>query len=150
MNAIDHVLTGAATPGLYRLLARASSAEIGDAVTARGWRFFWLDGRRARDKSGFLAAAAAAMEFPAYFGHNWDAFEECVNDLSWAPAAGYVLLYDQLWWLACGDPRVWQTARSILEDASEKWNAADIPFYTLVRYTQGCGNVAAALRDSRA
>ena len=149
MTAIDHVLTGAAAPGLYRLLSLASAAEIGEAVTARGWRFFHLDGRQARDKRGFLAAAAAAMGFPAYFGHNWDAFEECVNDLSWAPAAGYVLLYDQLWWLACEHLRHWQTAHTILEDASSNWSKAGVPFYTLVRSTHGCGKIAAELSDRR-
>lgn len=147
MNAIDQLLTGSVTPGLYRLLHRSSADDIGAAVTARGWRFFHLDGRHARDKATFLAAAAEAMSFPAYFGHNWDAFEECVNDLSWAPANGYVLLYDQLWWLACDHAAAWRPARAILEEASKRWEKEGVPFYTLVRGTHGCGGVTAALGD---
>lgn len=147
MNTNDLFLTGSATPGLYRLLDRSSADTIGAAVTARGWRFFYLDGRHARDKATFLAATAEAMSFPAYFGHNWDAFEECVNDLSWAPANGYVLLYDQLWRLACGHATDWQAARTILVEASRRWETEGVPFYTLVRGTHGCGGVTAALGD---
>ena len=149
MNAIDLLLTGSAAPGLYRLLSHAGVAEIDDAVTARGWRCFHLDGRFARDKASFMTAAAAAMDFPAYFGHNWDAFEECVNDLSWAPASGYVLLYDQVWWLACNHAHTWQSARAILEEASRRWEKQGVPFYTLVRGTHGCGKIAAELSDRR-
>jgi len=147
MNAIDLLLTGSAAPGMYRLLHLGDARAIGAAVDVRGWRFFHLDGRFARDKASFLTAAAAAMDFPAYFGHNWDAFEECVNDLSWAPADGYVLLYDQLWWLACDHARTWRTARAILEEASRRWEKEGVPFYTLVRGTHGCGDVAATLSD---
>ena len=35
---------------------------------------------------------AAAFQFPYYFGENWDALDECLADLSWLPAAGYVIL----------------------------------------------------------
>ena len=148
MNAIDCLLTGNAVPGLYRLLHRGSAAAIGAAAAAHGWRLFHLDGRYARDKTTFLAAAAATMAFPAYFGYNWDAFEECVNDLSWVPASGYVLLYDHLWWLACDCVPTWQSARAILEEASQNWSKEGIPFYTLVRGTRGCGGIADTLDGS--
>lgn len=34
---------------------------------------------------------SAAFQFPYYFGENWDALKECLADLSWLPASGYVM-----------------------------------------------------------
>ncbi|WP_338594193.1 barstar family protein [Paenibacillus sp. Y5S-9] len=34
---------------------------------------------------------AAVLQFPSYFGENWNAFEECLNDLTWLQADAYVL-----------------------------------------------------------
>ena len=39
-----------------------------------------LDTRDARDKQAFLAACARSLDFPDYFGHNWDAFADCLSD----------------------------------------------------------------------
>ncbi len=33
------------------------------------------------------------MEFPDYFGYNWAAFNECLNDLDWLTADAYLLLF---------------------------------------------------------
>lgn len=33
-----------------------------------------------------------ALNFPSYFGGNWDAFLDMITDLSWTPAPGYVVL----------------------------------------------------------
>jgi hypothetical protein len=30
-----------------------------------------------------VAEFAASFQFPYYFGENWPAFDECINDLSW-------------------------------------------------------------------
>jgi hypothetical protein len=35
---------------------------------------------------------AAAFQFPCYFGENWAAFDECLRDLTWLPAKGYILV----------------------------------------------------------
>ena len=34
-------------------------------------------------KRKMLALYSGQLRFPAYFGWNWDAFEECLRDLSW-------------------------------------------------------------------
>jgi RNAse (barnase) inhibitor barstar len=36
-------------------------------------------------KAALLNVLAQEFMFPDYFGENWDAFEECIRDLSWLP-----------------------------------------------------------------
>ena len=144
-GTLIHVLER--TPsGLHRWLPPVDEGALAAAVEQLGWRLFHLDGRRARSKASFLHAAAEAMHFPAYFGRNWDAFEECINDLAWAPAPGYVLLYEHVWWLACEDPTAWRTARAILHDACRNWASQGTPFLVLLRQTHGCSGVEAVLQ----
>ncbi|MBI3563198.1 MAG: barstar family protein [Gammaproteobacteria bacterium] len=43
------------------------------------------------DKELF-SVISTAMKFPDYFGNNWDALDECLADLDWLPAHGYILI----------------------------------------------------------
>ncbi|WP_338604820.1 barstar family protein [Saccharopolyspora sp. SCSIO 74807] len=40
-----------------------------------------LDGTRCRAAPELFRHCAEVLELPEYFGHNWDAFDECVSDL---------------------------------------------------------------------
>jgi len=53
-----------------------------DVLSQQGTQVFYLDGREISSKETFLTKAAEAMNFPAYFGTNWDAFDECITDLT--------------------------------------------------------------------
>jgi hypothetical protein len=44
-------------------------------------------------KEELLTTLARRLCFPDYFGGNWDAFEECVRDLSWLPVGRVVLTH---------------------------------------------------------
>lgn len=44
------------------------------------------------DKAGVLDVFARELRFPDHFGHNWDALADCLGDLSWLPAPGYLLV----------------------------------------------------------
>lgn len=50
-----------------------------------------LRGERMKDMNSFLQEIAAALQFPHYFGNNWNALDECIKDLSWIPANTFVI-----------------------------------------------------------
>lgn len=80
-----------------------------------------MDGRKIATKEDFLREAAEAMNFPAYFGHNWDAFDECIRDLSWVPAQKYIVIFDRPDIFAKAQPKQWQIAQDILQSAAHYW-----------------------------
>jgi hypothetical protein len=50
-------------------------------------------GGKMRALQGLFDEFAAALQFPWYFGENFDAFSECIADLGWLPPQeGYVIV----------------------------------------------------------
>lgn len=135
MSNLQLALTQERIPGIYRFDSRASVEFLQNEAAAAGWRLFHLDGSKVRDKKSFLDKAARAMKFPDYFGHNWDAFEECINDLSWAPASGYILLFQAPERMLKNARADWEIAVEILSTAIGNWNEQGVPFYILLRGT---------------
>ena len=43
-------------------------------------------------KKQLLSLIARQLNLPSYFGHNWDALEECLRDLSWLPPHASVVI----------------------------------------------------------
>lgn len=137
IDTLALLLGEAYPPGVYRFADREAAPHVLRRVHRRGWIGWHLNGRAIAGKADFLAAAARAMRFPSYFGRNWDAFEECITDLSWLPAAGYVLLYEAPNCFAAAQPREWQIALAVLGDATIYWRDRGIPFYVLLRKSGG-------------
>jgi hypothetical protein len=44
-------------------------------------------------KQVLIATLDKQLSFPDYFGGNWDAFEECLRDLSWLPTGRVILTH---------------------------------------------------------
>lgn len=133
MSKLQAVLEGTIAPDVYRFSSRAEVATLMEEAADAGWRLFYLDGDAIEDKAGLMAASQAAFSFPGYVARNWDALEEAINDLAWAPAAGYVVLIDDVAALAARDPGTWATALEILDTAVENWGNAGKPMYVLLR-----------------
>jgi Barstar (barnase inhibitor) len=51
-----------------------------------------IRGAKARSSQSLFDEFAAALQFPYYFGENWNAFDECMSDLDWLPGIGYLIL----------------------------------------------------------
>ena len=80
-----------------------------------------IRGSKCRSASGLFAEMAEALEFPDYFGHNWDALEECLADLEWLSGRGYVLLFTNAELILPGDEEEFATFLEVLSDAGESW-----------------------------
>jgi hypothetical protein len=50
-----------------------------------GTRITFLRGTKMGTKQALFDEFSAALQFPWYFGENWDALEECIHDLQWFP-----------------------------------------------------------------
>jgi hypothetical protein len=81
-----------------------------------------LRGGKMRTLAGLFDEAAAALQFPPYFGENWDALDECLADLQWLPADGYVLtILDGVRLLDRESAGARQTFWRTLERAAQEW-----------------------------
>lgn len=133
MKYLQPILTQQKQSGLYRLRSRAKPESILASVADQGWMGFHVDGKQIHDKATFLTQFAEALSFPDYFGKNWDAFNDCITDMMWLPAPGYVVLYDHVSHFSANEPKDWSTARSILHDATRYWHSRGKPMYILLR-----------------
>ncbi|MFB9069541.1 barstar family protein [Pseudofulvimonas gallinarii] len=73
-------------------------------AAARGLDFATvrLDLADCRRSDDLFARMAAVFRFPEWFGDNWDALADCLADLSWWLARGYVLVIGKQWCLPGG------------------------------------------------
>jgi hypothetical protein len=85
MGKLIERLRDASRSGVYRA---AGAEEITDAL--RGSKLL-LARIRFADKEKLLKNIAAALDFPDWFGANWDALEDCLSDLA---GEGYVVLFE--------------------------------------------------------
>lgn len=97
-----------------------------------------INGKKCATAAGVFTEFARALDFPDYFGHNWDAMEECLADLEWLPAKGYVLLITDAQAVLPDDEEEYETLLEILSDAGEAWSTGQagggsraIPFHAL-------------------
>jgi RNAse (barnase) inhibitor barstar len=131
---IEELLTGRLEPGVHRWRTDRREAARGVTEAERaGRRVFWLDGTGLRDKRALLDRCAVEFSLPSYFGHNWDALQDCLNDLSWVPSAsGYLVVYDHWQDLADADPEVHRTLTDVFESAITHWKKTATPMAVLL------------------
>ena len=95
MTAMDvrEVLADPGQGGAYFVDARDNDSLI-EAASALEFSVTRIDLAGCRDKDTALDRIAAALRFPEWFGANFDALADCLGDLSWLPADGYLLLLE--------------------------------------------------------
>lgn len=133
MEGIKALLQGEYSPGIYRLEESASYEQLAVLIQAHGFHLFYIDLKQVSGKADFLTKSAIAMQFPKYFNKNWDAYEECIRDLGWCKAKGYILLYDNIDSFVENEPLQWKVALEILESTIVFWNEIHTSMYVLLK-----------------
>lgn len=96
--------------------ARSPAGVAADA-RLRGATVAVVDGTA--ERRVLLTAIGRALRFPPYYGHNLDALDECLRDLSWLPAGEVVLVWDHAEMLRHTDPRAHFGVLEVLAAAVE-------------------------------
>jgi len=69
-----------------------------------------------------LKAYYDKLNFPGYFGFNWDALRDCLGDFSWIETNQIILIHDCLPQLSKKDLKIYLT---ILSEASSDWKSGE-------------------------
>jgi hypothetical protein len=137
MKNWEKLFAKAKNSGVYSA-EEGSFSEIRRAAAQAGLVVFHLNLAGINEKAGFLGAAAKALQFPRHFGSNWDAFEDCLTDLSWFEAGGYVLLIQNLEPFRQNAPSEMAMARTILQDAAAYWKQNGVRFFVVFAAETPC------------
>ncbi|MBD2758961.1 barstar family protein [Yimella sp. cx-573] len=62
-----------------------SAQEVLAVGRQAGWRLVDLELTGPTDKAAFLDLCANAFDLPDWFGHNWDALADCLDDIQDEP-----------------------------------------------------------------
>jgi RNAse (barnase) inhibitor barstar len=66
--------------GLYVHAVNVSGESLTMSLLSLGFKVYTVEGSSILDQRTFFEGFARALEFPPYFGHNWDAWDECLGD----------------------------------------------------------------------
>jgi hypothetical protein len=89
-----------------------------------------LDG--VADKEALLARLAGVLGFPAWFGGNWDALEDCLCDLGWRTPARHVLLVEGIHGLRARSPEDFGALLDVLASSAAYWAGRERPFFAVL------------------
>lgn len=137
-RALTELLAGRLRPGVYQWRAAPVRGAVGDTswmerADEAGWRGFYLDGRRARDRESFLRLCGGVFELPEGAGADWNDLGECLKDLSWTPAKhGYLVLYESWAELADADPASLRAVLDVFGRAVRTWRDTPTPMTVLM------------------
>lgn len=79
-----------------------------------------------------LYQLGSALNFPIWYGANFDALFDCLTDPDWQPAKGHVLLISGISQLRTADPDDFATLIEVFKAAAEARRELQSPFWILI------------------
>lgn len=129
MTTLNSIISGQAPTQIYRLTSDIAPTELAASLQQQTAELFYLDGIKMQSKTQLMQELSIVLDFPDYFGGNWDALADCLSDLGWLgqDSSHCVLLFDH--WEQCASPNLVE----ILQEAMDDWNTTKSLVYVLLR-----------------
>lgn len=133
MNAVDlrALLADPCLAGAF-FVDELDSDAMAEAAETLDYEVLRIDLAGCRDKMAALELIGDALRFPDWVGDNWDALADALNDLSWLPANGYLLLLERSSAWREHAPADFEVLLSILNEAAVTWAGQDTAFWALL------------------
>jgi RNAse (barnase) inhibitor barstar len=126
------VFSSFSNSGVYDVGKRVNTRQIRKEAFVKGLDYTSIDLKHSLDKDSFLKTVADALKFPSYFGMNWDALDECLTDMSWKKATGYVIVFANFKSVSENIAEEVGTIKSILAASAEYWMRKKVQFYIIL------------------
>ncbi len=117
--------------GVFSLPAH-DIATLVEVAAGQGLAVFRVSLKGCTESADVLQRLAEALQFPDWFGQNWDALADCLTDFSWREAPGYVLVLEQLGDFRAMSDDDFDTLIEILSDSSASWGSLGVPFWAFL------------------
>lgn len=127
----ESLLTRVDRAGVYHMPLDGREALIA-AAERNGYFVFRVDLAKAKNKNALLETIGRAMRFPEWFGHNWDALMDCLADLGWIPAEGYVVILEHCDAIHGRVEADFVQTLQVFENAANEWREQGIPLWCFV------------------
>lgn len=85
-----------------------------------------IEGTKCLSKEDLFDEIALKLKFPDYFGRNWDAFDECLNDLHWLACEKYFLFIKDFDYVLAEQINEVETFVEILKLTVDEWMSSRI------------------------
>jgi RNAse (barnase) inhibitor barstar len=90
------------------------------------WDILRVRGEKAVTSAGFFDELGAALQFPYYFGENWDAVWDCINDVSWLRGPNLLVVFDSAHLLLRDSEDDFQQLMRLLPQVRDRWHEVSV------------------------
>ena len=131
-------MTVLADPSKAGVFSLGSDARIvAREAASAGLLVAYVDIGHAHDKEHFAEHVAEALRFPGAPDLDWNGFSRGLQDLSWMPAKGWVVILEKSKHFCAGHRHEFEEAMGAMSAAAEYWRRQGRPFWTLIGGPEG-------------
>ncbi len=95
-NLIQRIMDVEGEPFIEVDLSDNEVNKLRSVLESNNIYFRVLDFSKVDSKQKLMLEFEKKLEFPEYFGRNWDALKDCLCDFSWVDSSGFVFLIPHL------------------------------------------------------